>query len=58
MNQSHLMNTINKDGIPYVSVINKRNTFSGYNRVNQKAIQLDKSCINEFIETLKLIKEN
>lgn len=58
MNQSHPMNTINKDSRPYVSVINEGNTFSLQNHTDRKAIQLDKSCINELIETLKLIKEN
>lgn len=58
MNQSHPMRTIDKDGKPYVSIINEGNTFSLQNHIDRKVVQVDKICITELIELLKLIKEN
>lgn len=58
MNESHAMRTINKDGKPYVSVVNENHTFSLQNHIDRKVIQLDKSCIPELIELLNLMRKN
>lgn len=58
MNESYAMRTIDKDGKPYVSVINENHTFSLQNHTDRKTVQLDKSCLPELIELLNIIREN
>jgi hypothetical protein len=53
MDQSHPMKTINKDGKPYVSVVDIGHAFDIYNHHDRKLVQMDKKYISDLIVLLK-----